>query len=203
MFNVLDLGTRCKYSEPTNSKDTLDTFTVLNKIKGDKKLHHVYSDGFGSIRQACKLLLANHELSTPGVHHSNALIERCNQDILYGTRVLLVQAGLPACFWPYASPCYCHLENITEDDDGDSPWYRRHGSHFKGLKIPFGCGVFFLPVSTKYVNAKAAPPMSYGIFMGYRLAPGGQWNGEYIVADLDDFVGGNFDVDAPGVDYRI
>ena len=31
--------------------------------------------------------------------------------------------------------------------------------------------------------------MSYGIFLGYRLAPGGKWNGQYIVADLSDFSG--------------
>ena len=38
--------------------------------------------------------------------------------------------------------------------------------------------------------------MSYGIFLGYRLAPGGTWNGEYLVADLDDFVGMPLDIDA-------
>ena len=31
--------------------------------------------------------------------------------------------------------------------------------------------------------------MCCGIFSGYRTAPGGRWNGEYLVADLNEFVG--------------
>ena len=38
--------------------------------------------------------------------------------------------------------------------------------------------------------------MSYGIFLGYRLQPGGTWSGEYIVADLSDYVGRNLHADA-------
>ena len=37
--------------------------------------------------------------------------------------------------------------------------------------------------------AKSWPSMSYGVFLGYQLAPGGKWSGRYIVADLDDVVG--------------
>eukprot|EP00975_Prorocentrum_lima_P006804 1464406-Prorocentrum_lima.AAC.1 len=29
--------------------------------------------------------------------------------------------------------------------------------------------------------------MQYGIFLGYRFAPGDKWNGEYLIADLSDF----------------
>ena len=38
--------------------------------------------------------------------------------------------------------------------------------------------------------------MSYGVFLGYRLQPGGTWSGEYMVADLSDFVGRNLHADA-------
>ena len=31
--------------------------------------------------------------------------------------------------------------------------------------------------------------MVTGIFLGYRMAPGGRFGGQYIVAPLDDFVG--------------
>ena len=86
------------------------------------------------------------------------------------------------------------FENITQDEDGASPWKARHKEDFKGEVIPFGCGVFFLPASTKYSNSKTAPSMSYGIFMGYRMAPGGKWSGEYLVADLFDFVDMPLDV---------
>ena len=38
----------------------------------------------------------------------------------------------------------------------------------------------------------------YGIFLGYRLAPGGTWNGEYLVEDLSYFTDIDFRMDAPG-----
>ena len=39
--------------------------------------------------------------------------------------------------------------------------------------------------------------MSYGVFLGYKFAPGGRWNGEYLVADLDTFVDMPLDIYAP------
>ena len=42
-------------------------------------------------------------------------------------------------------------------------------------------GIFFLPAPTKYTSIKGCPEMSNGIFLGYKLVPGGGWSGEYIV----------------------
>lgn len=80
---------------------------------------------------------------------------------------------------------------------------KRHGAEFPGQLIPFGAGVFFLPAPTKGMNSKAAPKLSYGVFLGYRLAPGGRWNGEYVVADLVDFANMSLHVDAPETDCYI
>ena len=91
-----------------------------------------------------------------------------------GARTLLVQAGLPSLCWPYATRCYCHHSNCMIGEDGASPWFRRHESHFKGDQFPLGCGVFFLPASTKTVVSKADPRMVWGIFVGYRFAPWGE-----------------------------
>ena len=44
--------------------------------------------------------------------------------------------------------------------------------------------------------------MSYGVFLGYRLAPGGRWSGEYIVADLDDFVGKDLRIDSAPSEWK-
>ena len=74
-------------------------------------------------------------------------------------------------------------------DQSQTPWFRRHSSFFDGQILPFGCGVYFKPAPTKYDISKAAPRMNFGVFLGYRLHPGGKWNGEYYVADLDDFAG--------------
>ena len=61
--------------------------------------------------------------------------------------------------------------------------------HFPGKAIPFGCLVYFVPAPTKDQRDKTAPRMRPGIFMGYRLPPGGLWTGDYLVVDLDDFSG--------------
>ena len=45
--------------------------------------------------------------------------------------------------------------------------------------------------------------MSYGVLLGYRLAPGGRWKGEYVVADLSDFIGKSLHEDAEAKDFRI
>ena len=45
--------------------------------------------------------------------------------------------------------------------------------------------------------------MSFGIFLGYRMAPGGRWGGQYIVCDLSDFVNRPLHVDAAGSAHRI
>ena len=123
--------------------------------------------------------------------------------MLEGPRTLLVQAGLPSLFWPYATRCYCHLSNRAVGDDGTSPWFRRHEPPFKGDQIPLGCGVFFLPASTKTVVSKADPRTVWGIFLGRRLAPGGRWNGEYLTAELADFIDQSLRIDADSYDYRV
>jgi hypothetical protein len=143
------------------------------------------------------------ELSQPGVHETNAKIERANQDILQGCRALLTEAGFPACFWPYATPCFCFHDNIAEDEYGDSAWKSRTGKPFHGLALPFGCRVFFWPAPTKYAQSKAAPRMQCGVFMGYRTSPGERWNGEYLVADLEDFVDKSLDIDADYSQFHI
>ena len=110
-----------------------------------------------------------------------------------GTRSLLLQTGMPPGFWPYAMRAYCMSENITPDMDGDyrgiSNWEIRHrGSQFKGLHLPFGCLVNFEPTPDKADDLpKASPRGIPGVFMGWKLNPGGMWNGEYLVAPLTAF----------------
>ena len=139
-LNVLDLATKCKHSFPTHGLDTFETFCALNQVKGKDRVQNVYCDNYGSLVKAAKQIGATCEPSQPGVHHSNAIIENCNGDILNGTRTLLLQAGIPACFWPYGSPYYCHIENIAQEPDGEnrggSAWRSRHGEDFPGKCIP-------------------------------------------------------------------
>jgi len=131
----------------------------------------------------------NPEASLVGISQTNAIAEANNKTIISGTRKLLCQAGLPACWWTYAAPYFCFAKNIELDINNESVYYETHGSHFPGEQIPFGCIVFFTPAPTKDNRDKMEPRLSTGIFLGYRTAPGGEWNGDYIIADLNDFSG--------------
>ena len=116
-----------------------------------------------------------------------------------GARTLLVAAGMPGFFWSYAAPCYMHLDNcLPRPTTGQSAWYRRFGEEFTGQLIPFGSVVIFKPSPTQYKTVKPLQMGMYGIFLGYRLAPGGTWNGEYLVEDLSYFTDIDFRMDALG-----
>ena len=47
--------------------------------------------------------------------------------------------------------------------------------------------MFFEPSPARAMPGTTEPAMKYGIFLGYRLAPGDRWHGEFLVAYLEDF----------------
>ena len=148
-------------------------------------MERFYSDNADELVSAARYLNVAHEASQQGVPQTNGIIERDVQDMLTGTRTLLVAAGMPGFCWSYAAPCYMHLDNcLPHPTTGQSAWYRRYGEEFTGQLIPFGAAVIFKPSPTKYKTDKPLPTGMYGIFLGYRLAPGGTWDGEYLVEDL-------------------
>ena len=57
-----------------------------------------------------------------------------------------------------------------------------------GQLIHFGAAVWFKPAKTKLVTDKPLPTGVFGIFLGYRFAPGGSWNGEYLVEEMTYFL---------------
>ena len=88
---------------------------------------------------------------------------------------------------------------MVSTQTGESPWSKTHGGEDPSKKlIPFGCGVWFKPAPTKYVPSKWEPRGQWGIFAGYRFAPGCEWRGDYYVWDLDQFMGVDFSVDSSG-----
>ena len=78
-------------------------------------------------------------------------------------------------------------ENAMLDLNNESVYYETHDHHFPGKLIPFGCMVYYVPAPTKDRRAKMENRMCTGIFLGYRTSPGGKWEGDYLVADLNDF----------------
>ncbi len=139
-FNILERGTGIRHCVATTSTDSHETYMALKFFIADRTVKRAYSDNFTSLIKACYDLGIPHELSEPGIHETNAVIERANEDILAGSRVLLVQSGLPSCFWTYAQPCYCMLDNVEPKDNGaSSSWVNRHHPEFPGYTIPFVC----------------------------------------------------------------
>ena len=53
--------------------------------------------------------------------------------------------------------------------------------------MPFGAKCYFMPSPPRCTMDKAEPTLRPGIFMGYRTPPGGLWDGDYLVCDIDDF----------------
>ncbi len=170
-------------------KDDEQTLKAINHIYGNDPRRRYYSDNRRALRNAAEMAGMQHESCLPGIHQTNGIAESNNRSILSGTRRLLMQAGLPACWWPYAAPCFCFLESITLAEDQSCAYYERHGVHFPWRSIPCGQLVYYVPAPTKDNRGKAEPSMQAGIFLGYRLAPGGRWEGDYLVADLNDFQG--------------
>ena len=125
---------------------------------------------------------------------NNCIVENRIGDELRGVRSQLLQAGFPHCLWPYAARVCATLENVRVRADGTSPWQSRFGDRPDFLEIPLGCKVWFTPAPTIYEQAKAAPRLTVGIFMGYRMAPGGKFGGQYVIVDLDDFKGVSLDL---------
>ena len=152
-----------------------------------------YVDDSPELAKALEELGTANDSSTPGVPRTNGVAERQVQEVVAGTRTMLLQGGLPACFWVYAMRAFCFARNI-DCGSGDSAWNRRHKKgHFKGPIIRFGARVDFLPSPTtkqkesKKGRIKYAPASRVGVFLGYRIMCGGRWRGGFLVAELANF----------------
>ncbi len=191
-FTILDVWTRMKAIYPLPDKTTESPAMAIRDFTGGVFVKQLYSDGADEIVSACRAEGILPDTSQPGHPENNALIERTNQDIIHGTRTLLFQAGLPSCFWTFAAPCYCLLDNATDKKETKSAWELKYGSPFEGALLPFGCLVSYLPSPTKGLEgsvAKMDPSAREGVFAGYKMKPGYGWSGEYLVWDLRDFMG--------------
>jgi hypothetical protein len=109
---VYDRATRWKDCYPVTTKSGDDVYASLNHFAGpDAVIKQIWSDGSHELKYGIKHLGWNHPKSTPGISQTNSVAERQVRDVQAGTRALLVQAGLPACFWCFAAPHYCFGTN--------------------------------------------------------------------------------------------
>ena len=111
--------------------------------------------------------------------------------MIEGTRSLLLASGLPHDWWAEAMACYCFSRNVVDrvHDDTFTPYEARHNEKFKGLLIPFGAAVEYHPTAKRETAAlmKFTGKTRKGIFMGYHVASGGKFVGDYLVKDVEAF----------------
>ncbi len=175
---------------PIVGKSIHDTTFALLRFQGSDKIKRAWSDNSPELIATFHDAKVVHDTSTQGQPQSNGRAERLVRRTMDGTKTLTMQAGLPGAFWPYAMRAYCHAQNI-DVIKRDSAWNKRHDQgQWDGPLIPFGCLVDFKPqkdVAQKM--SKGVPDTVPGVFLGYKLQPGGLWQGEYRVSALTEFVG--------------
>ena len=106
--NTVALVVRGVYSTfgavyPAPSKNMGEATMALRSFIGDSKVRRFYSDNADELIGAARNLGVPHEASQQGMPQTNGVIEREAQDMLTGTRALLVVAGLLGQFWSYAA----------------------------------------------------------------------------------------------------
>ena len=155
------------------------------------------SDNAPELELACTTLGIVQETSRAGVLENNSVIERTSLDILEGIRNILICAGLPECFWPFAAQHFCFLENTSAIGvDGKvfkdgSPYNRAHGKgEVDALRLPFGCAFYFTPADTKgFPKGKFEGSGEAGVIAGYNMSPAYAWDGEYLCWSLKGLAG--------------
>ena len=110
--------------------------------------------------------------------------------ITEGTRCALLASKLPHTWWPEASKCFACLHNFTvKDNDGLTPYEKRHSCSFNGHLIPFGALVSFMPSGPRKEKLqKFGPRQVEGMFIGYHMHTGGKWSGDYLIVGKEDYV---------------
>ena len=107
---------------------------------------------------------------------------------------MLLEAGLPPCFWRTAIHCVCHLLNVEPNDEELSAWRKLHGSESAGK-----------PPKTREAGQlhKFGPDSIPGVFAGYHIGPGMHWSRQYKVWPLSEFVNQNLGDDAIKPEHRL
>ena len=179
-----------KRQYPKGVKDAERAIEALQHFAGPTdKIESFWSDGSPELKKAARKLEWRAGTSAPHRPSSNGVIERYIRKVVEAARALLAQAGFHHALWPVALEYAAFALNIEIDwdDDGLSPYSRRHGIEFSGERLPFGCLIDYKPADpdTKELP-KFGPRGVPGIFLGYYVAPGGVWREDYLVVPLDE-----------------
>ena len=167
------------YCRPCSDKSADEAYAHMNAYEGPyKTIKMFYSDNSGELIKAAKMLGWVHGKSTVGIPQTNGQAENAVKRVIHGTRCALAHAGFEERYWSFAAPCWC-FNRTAVIVDGNSIFFNKYGVHIDQRKIyPFGCRVDFLPDPdwSKDNRREMSPVTVQGIFLGYVLPPGGQFD---------------------------
>ena len=185
------------YPQRSKSKqDTLPSFRHFQGPGGEVKL--LFCDNAGELVESAHELGWMIDTSTPGEPRSNGVAENAVGRIKEGIRTNLRAPGLHGSWWPWAGRHNAFARNMSHED-GTDPYLERHAERRSAPRIPFGALVWYLPTSRSPYTTRPSmdePVARKGLFLGYHTHPGGRWNGDFQVADLDQFL------DEPSFEYK-
>ena len=158
-------------------------------LEPTRKPKVMYTDNSTEFGRSCEELTWNHSTSTSHRSETNGIAERAVRRVKEGTSAVLLQSGLDEKWWADSMDCHCYLRHIQDlFSDGKTPCERRFGMPFNGPVIPFGAMVEYHPMFSKdqsklhLFGTKVLP----GIFLGCALYAGWIWNGDIMVADIEE-----------------
>jgi len=151
-----DFGTLWLGCHPVNTRSEEDTSLAFREFLGTTQtVKSFYSDGAPEIVAVANKMGWTNDTSTPGIPRNNSIIENKVKLVVNGGRSLLLQAGLPSKFWPFATQAFCNgLNTIALGEE--SRYFKRHGVEFPGKLIPFGCLVDYYPTKRTYRKSRPA-----------------------------------------------
>jgi len=150
---------------------------LTKNVKDDVKDRCVFMDQGGELCRSkaimdlfekefgCEIRVAG-----TGAHHQNGLVERANQTLDKAIRAMLIGAGLPVKFWPYAFRHFLRIKNsaLPRRDATESAHQKLHGEKDDlGLLRTFGCRLR-VKILAWQNRAKHIQDTKKGIFLGYR-----------------------------------
>lgn len=115
---LTDAKTRMRWALPTESKDNIASLLVQwvkdQENQYDKRVRTIFRDGrteFFRTKTYCEQYGIRTDISAPYTPEQNGTSEAANKVILTKARSLLIDARMPACYWPWAVEHACYISN--------------------------------------------------------------------------------------------
>jgi len=141
--NVLSAVVRSRNGKTGRSMSTVEgaTCSLAEEVAHEEREYdvkdwHVFMDQGGELCRS-KVIRDLFEkefdyemrVTGTGAHHQNGLVERANQTMDNAIRAMLIGAGLPVKFWPYAFRHFLRIKNLAlpRRDSAESAHQKPHG----------------------------------------------------------------------------